>query len=139
MVLALDRALNNTSLILLIEAAGKRLLFPGDAQIESWSYSLTGPGASDELRARLAAVDVYKVGHHGSRNGTPKVSLLPLWQGAGATPAMTALLSSLPGVYDDDHPVPAEGLVGELERAPFTLVRTDRLAAGAAYADVELP
>ena len=37
---SLDGVLNNTSLILLFEVGGSRLLFPGDAQIENWSYAL---------------------------------------------------------------------------------------------------
>ena len=42
-VTILDRQMNNTSLILLFEANGKKLLFPGDAQIENWSYALSQP------------------------------------------------------------------------------------------------
>jgi hypothetical protein len=62
----LDTALNNTSVILLIEVGNKKLLFPGDAQIENWSYALGHP----RVRQMLADVDLYKVGHHGSRNAT---------------------------------------------------------------------
>lgn len=68
LVLIMDDALNNTSVILLFEVGGKKLLFPGDAQIENWEYALNDP-ATLKL---LADVDVYKVGHHGSRNATPK-------------------------------------------------------------------
>ena len=50
----LDGALNNTSLILLFEVGGKRLLFPGDAQIENWSYALHAAPNSEEIRERLA-------------------------------------------------------------------------------------
>jgi hypothetical protein len=67
-VRALDKVMNNTSLILLFEVGGKKLLFPGDAQIENWSYALGKPA----IRRLLEGVDVYKVGHHGSRNATPK-------------------------------------------------------------------
>ena len=66
LVTILDSVMNNTSVILLFEVGGKKLLFPGDAQIENWSYAL-----SNSLPL-LAGVDVYKVGHHGSRNATPK-------------------------------------------------------------------
>lgn len=72
-VRALDKVMNNTSLILLFEVGGKKLLFPGDAQIENWSYALGRPA----VRRLLEGVDVYKVGHHGSRNATPKT----LWNG----------------------------------------------------------
>jgi hypothetical protein len=72
-VRALDKVMNNTSLILLFEIGGKKLLFPGDAQIENWSYALSKPA----VRRLLESVNVYKVGHHGSRNATPKT----LWNG----------------------------------------------------------
>lgn len=39
-VRALDHVLNNTSVILLFRIGDFSLLFPGDAQIESWSWSL---------------------------------------------------------------------------------------------------
>ena len=68
LVRILDKAMNNTSVILLFDVGGKKLLFPGDAQIENWEYALS---IKDNLE-KLKAVDVYKVGHHGSRNATPK-------------------------------------------------------------------
>ncbi|MCK1270822.1 MULTISPECIES: hypothetical protein [unclassified Bradyrhizobium] len=69
----LDKAMNNTSVILLMRVGKASLLFPGDAQIENWQYALD----KAENRKLLAAVDVYKVGHHGSLNATPKT----LWEG----------------------------------------------------------
>jgi hypothetical protein len=72
----LDDAMNNTSLILLFEIGGYRLLFPGDAQIENWSYALKDAKDSGAVRKELQRVNVYKVGHHGSLNATPKT----LWQ-----------------------------------------------------------
>ncbi len=41
LVRSMDDALNNTSVILLFEAGGKKLLFPGDAQWENWELALT--------------------------------------------------------------------------------------------------
>jgi len=38
---ALDHAMNNTSVIVLIQACDRRLLICGDAQIENWEYALT--------------------------------------------------------------------------------------------------
>lgn len=67
-VRSLDKVMNNTSLILLFEVGGKKLLFPGDAQIENWSYALS----KRSVQRLLAGVDLYKVGHHGSRNATPR-------------------------------------------------------------------
>jgi glyoxylase-like metal-dependent hydrolase (beta-lactamase superfamily II) len=67
-VRALDHVLNNTSVILLFRIGDFSLLFPGDAQIENWSWSL-GQSCYREL---LRGVNVYKVGHHGSFNATPR-------------------------------------------------------------------
>ena len=70
LVRILDKALNNTSVILLLEVGGKKLLFPGDAQIENWEYALhLNKDANLKL---LKDVCFYKVGHHGSRNATPR-------------------------------------------------------------------
>ena len=68
----LDKAMNNTSVILLMRVGKLSLLFPGDAQIENWQYALD----NKNVRKMLAGVDVYKVGHHGSLNATPKT----LWE-----------------------------------------------------------
>ena len=69
--------MNNTSVILLFEV-GARPLFPGDAQVENWSYALEDAPDHEATRALLADVDLYKVGHHGSLNATPKKLL---WEG----------------------------------------------------------
>lgn len=74
LVRLLDRAMNNTSVILLLEVGGKKLLFPGDAQIENWEYALHVD--KDANLKLLKDVYFYKVGHHGSRNATPKT----LWK-----------------------------------------------------------
>ena len=68
----LDMQMNNTSVILLFEVGTKKLLFPGDAQLENWMYSLKEAKEASAVRKLLSDVDVYKVGHHGSLNATPK-------------------------------------------------------------------
>jgi beta-lactamase superfamily II metal-dependent hydrolase len=72
LVTVMDTAMNNTSLILLFEIGSKKLLFPGDAQIENWEYALKHAKETPKILKMLADVDVYKVGHHGSLNATPK-------------------------------------------------------------------
>lgn len=72
-VRSLDDQMNNTSIILLFEVGDKLLLFPGDAQYENWMYALDQAGVRD----KLGKVNLYKVGHHGSLNATPK----NLWNG----------------------------------------------------------
>jgi hypothetical protein len=109
----LDDALNNTSLLLLLTVGSRRLLFPGDAQIESWRYTLQTLDRDTRLRQRLADVDLYKVGHHGSRNATPR-SLVKLWTGERP---LAALLSTRPGTHGTTAAtaVPRATLVAALE------------------------
>jgi hypothetical protein len=131
-----DNAINNTSLILLLAAGSRRMLFPGDAQIENWNYVLSDD-AGKPFRAMLGDVDLYKVGHHGSRNATPK-SLFRLWdKGAGPYRPMVAMLSTKPGVHgaDGPHPVPKPALVDAL-MSRMTLLRTDHLLPGQHYMEV---
>ena len=55
---------------------GRKLGLVGDAQWGAWQPILADPDA----RALLSRIDVYKVGHHGSHNGTPvslSTDLLP--------------------------------------------------------------
>lgn len=72
LVRSLDQSMNNTSIILLFEIGKKKLLFPGDAQIENWSYALNRAKEDKGLMDLLKNVNLYKVGHHGSLNATPK-------------------------------------------------------------------
>jgi hypothetical protein len=121
----LDKAMNNTSVILLFEAGDKKLLFPGDAQIEE--YALSDPEAVKLLRS----VDLYKVGHHGSRNATPKSlwNLLdnrkirtngqPKSMKARVPERLKSLISTLEGKHGDEArktEVPRKTLVQELEK-----------------------
>lgn len=96
-VRSLDKQMNNTSVILLFEAGNKKLLFPGDAQIENWQFALSKP----KFQKLLASVDVYKVGHHGSLNATPK-TLWNLFDKRGPTSKsgrMKSVLSTMPGKH----------------------------------------
>lgn len=106
----LDDAMNNTSVVLLFEVAGKMLLFPGDAQLENWQYALHD-GA---VAKRLQAANVYKVGHHGSRNATPKELLWDKLRNRGPKGKrgrLVSLLSTKPGKHDG---VPRKSLVTAL-------------------------
>lgn len=129
----LDGALNNTSVILLIRAGERLLLFPGDAQIENWAFSLEGPPAED-LRPKLAEVELYKVGHHGSRNATPR-SLVKLWTGRKGK--LTSMLSTKPGVHGEskETAVPRSTLTEALEGIG-PLARTDSLPADTLYLEL---
>jgi ribonuclease BN (tRNA processing enzyme) len=115
-VRTLDDQMNNTSVILLFEVGGKKLLFPGDAQWENWSYALS----HDDVRELLEDVDVYKVGHHGSLNATPK-SMWKLFAKRGPSGKQGRLKSFMStrknkhGHRENGTEVPREPLVEELE------------------------
>jgi hypothetical protein len=100
-VRTLDDQMNNTSVILLFEVFGKKLLFPGDAQIENWSWALQDAPDAEATRKLLAGVDVYKVGHHGSLNATPKALLWHNFQkrNDSGKERLHTLLSTLPGKH----------------------------------------
>jgi hypothetical protein len=80
LALQLDGATNNTSLALAIEriADGRVLVFPADAQQGNWlswktmEFTVTDGGRSRAVTAAdlLSRAVFYKVGHHGSHNGT---------------------------------------------------------------------
>jgi hypothetical protein len=129
-VRSLDDALNNTSVILLFEAGERRLLFPGDAQIENWSYTLRSD-KSKELREGLSEVDLYKVGHHGSRNATPR-SLFALWENRDLP--LSSMMSTMAGVHGESEAtaVPRKTLTTALAGAG-DLHRTDELPKGGLY------
>lgn len=137
LVRALDDQMNNTSVILLLRVGDKTMLFPGDAQLENWQYALQSP-----LAAGLADVDLYKVGHHGSLNATPK----SMWNrfskrgNAGARNRLTSVLSTMHGKHGKDEKnteVPRRTLVAELE-AQSTLYSTERLPLNSLYETVEI-
>src|SRR5262249_49695185 len=125
-VRTLDDQMNNTSLILLFEVGSKKLLFPGDAQIENWSYALQEAEDAGKTRALLADVDVYKVGHHGSLNATLKKLL---WENCAKTwtsKRLRTILSTLPGKHGkvaSKTEVPRRPLLEALEKET-TLLNT---------------
>jgi hypothetical protein len=138
MVTALDQQMNNTSLILLFETGGKKLLFPGDAQIENWSYALSKP----EIVELLADVDLYKVGHHGSLNATPKsvwTAFRKRSQKEGPE-RLTTLLSTMPGKHGHEEQrteVPRRTLLKALKEES-NLHSTHELPAGTLYQEVTI-
>jgi hypothetical protein len=115
LVRILDKVMNNTSVILVFEAGGKRLLFPGDAQIENWSYALS----QQEYVDLLKDVNLYKVGHHASRNATPR-SLWELFDNRtekATRNRLTTLVSTKSGKFTNvkaHTEVPRETLMAEL-------------------------
>lgn len=121
-VRTLDGVLNNTSVILLFEVRRPdgeitRLLFPGDAQIENWEYALKYAPDAAANRDALRQVDLYKVGHHGSRNATPR-TLYNLWtEPQTRDRPLVAMMSTKPGVHGRSPStfVPRKTLVAALD------------------------
>jgi hypothetical protein len=64
---SLDKAVNGTSLMVVLKVGQTHLLFPGDAQWGTWEAALNDR-ASREI---LNRTKFLKVGHHGSHNATP--------------------------------------------------------------------
>jgi hypothetical protein len=74
-----QEAINNSSVVLLLEWRDRRLLFPGDAQWDpeehpaeqrgSWQVMQQHDTAAPPVLGRR--IDFLKVGHHGSHNATP--------------------------------------------------------------------
>jgi hypothetical protein len=109
--------MNNTSVILLFQVGKKKLLFPGDAQIENWQYALS----QKKYQSLLTSVNLYKVGHHGSLNATPK-SLWKLFKNKSEGRTANRLLSLMStmegkhGSVSSHTEVPRTTLVRELRR-----------------------
>jgi hypothetical protein len=141
-VTTLDHAMNNTSVILLIQAGDRRLLFCGDAQIENWEYALSCAEDSTQVLDLLRRADLCKVGHHGSRNATPR-TLFNLWTEPGTRERpMTALMSTKPGVFPgrpgSGTEVPRETLLTAL-RQRMSLLSTADLPKGTSHIQVVAP
>ncbi|APO70063.1 hypothetical protein IE4872_PC00030 (plasmid) [Rhizobium gallicum] len=133
----LDKQMNNTSVVLLMRAGSKSLLFPGDAQLENWQYALQSP-----LATLLDDVDVYKVGHHGSLNATPR----SMWKrflkrGDQDHPhRLTSVLSTKLGKHGSvakETEVPRRTLVQELEKNS-NFFTTEALPPDKLYHEVDI-
>jgi competence protein ComEC len=98
---------NNSSLVLLVETHGIRILMGGDME----------PEAQQALARALPGlrVDVLKVPHHGSRYQDPEL--------LGSLGARLALISV---GADNDYGHPADSTLAVLRRAGMRIERTDR-------------
>ena len=103
-LLAIDKAANNASIVFSLEWRGWKLLFPGDAEQESWRMM-------DE-QGVLEPVHLLKIAHHGSWNRTPQGEILDKILPPHATRRPQALcrrldlprdLSGRSGRHDGEH------------------------------------
>lgn len=111
----LDRALNNTSLILLWRIGRHTLLFGGDAQIENWGWALKKARNNRSFASLLRSIDLYKVGHHGSRNGTP-ITLYERWAAHSIRGRLSVMSTKAEVHGEDDGVVPKPSLLAALKR-----------------------
>jgi len=132
-LLSIDRAANNTSIVLLLEWKGWRLLFTGDAEKPSWR-------TMDRL-GLVEPVHFLKVSHHGSETGMPPPEILDRLlpappAGAGAAQARPrAAVSTYPGNYPG---VPNDLTLAGL-RARADVVSTLDLAPGELFVEIRFP
>jgi competence protein ComEC len=105
-----ERKVNERSLVLAAETAGRRVLLTGDA----------GREAEDEMLARWPAAtlraDLLKIGHHGS-NGSSGEDFL-----AAVSPRLALISVGLANPYH--HPSPA--VLARLAHRGIPVLRTDR-------------
>ena len=111
----LSKVVNGTSLVLLIEVAGQKLLFASDAMWGTWQMMLGDPTAN----ALLRGIDFYKVGHHGSHNGTPREFV----EGGYLRDAIAMVPVSPVNVWKD---IPKSTLLAALEAGGTRVIRSDK-------------
>lgn len=113
---ALEQAVNGTSLVLAFEVDDVVLFFPGDAQWGTWSAFLKN-AKSKEL---LSRAKFWKVGHHGSHNATPIEFLSNT-----ASPACCAMMSTRTGKFAS---IPRMPLVDAIVGKGLSMARSDQHA-----------
>ncbi len=111
----LERVLNNTSVFLVVDVAGTKLLFPGDAQHGAWDHVL-GEASKAALVNDCA---FYKIGHHGSHNATPKNFVRETWREGGYAMLPWGLVKR----WQDT--IPKRELIDALGKRRHTIIRID--------------
>lgn len=102
---------NNQSLVILLDAFGKRVLFTGDLEKKGERELLA--------KAAFSQIDVLKVGHHGSRTSTD-----PQWVDQ-LNPSVAVISVGEQNRFGHPHPETIE----TLERAGSQIIRTDEAGA----------
>lgn len=114
---ALDKAVNGTSLMIVLKVGSKHLLFPGDAQWGTWLAAME----NDESAALLRKTDFYKVGHHGSHNATPRDFVEKMLPESTLGMCSTNKVTKWPDI-------PRQPLIEALEGRKMKLARSDKAA-----------
>ncbi len=132
-LLAIDKAANNTSLVVRVTVGGKVMFFPGDAEQESWAIMKT--------KGLLGPVDLLKVAHHGSVNGMPydgaESVVDDMLRPDGTT---VAVVSTCRGVYGKsaETAIPHRRLMALLKSRCARVIDTEHDARPGAHVDVEI-
>lgn len=112
---ALEKAVNGTSLVLAFEIDDAVLFFPGDAQWGTWDKILD----SSKTVELLSWAKFWKVGHHGSHNATPKDFV-----SGTLAPFCCAMMSTKAGKWAS---IPRSGLIDALRAKGIPLARSDEV------------
>jgi beta-lactamase superfamily II metal-dependent hydrolase len=126
-LLTIDKAANNTSIVLCLKWNNMRFLFTGDAETRSWK-------TMNKLGV-LKPVNFLKVSHHASHNGTPPKDILEkiLPESEKAKPRC-AIISTYKNVYNN---VPNSDVIRTMEDICSDVIRIDEVAGeGVGYIDV---
>jgi beta-lactamase superfamily II metal-dependent hydrolase len=110
---ALEQAVNGTSLVLAFEIGEAVLFFPGDAQWGTWNAILSKKRSADLLKR----VSYWKVGHHGSHNATP-VDFVDGWLPSTCCAMMSTSTSKWKSI-------PRQPLIDAIEEKGVQLARSD--------------
>lgn len=111
----LEGAVNNTSLFLVLDVNGTRLIFPGDAQYGAWEHVLDNPHS----KQLLVDAAFYKIGHHGSYNATPRQFISDVWTDGGYAMLPWGLVKR----WQDT--IPKQELISALHEHHHTVIRAD--------------
>ncbi|MBX7184891.1 MAG: hypothetical protein K1Y01_07065 [Vicinamibacteria bacterium] len=127
-VVALEAAVNGTSLLLAFEFENDMLIFPGDAQWGTWKQALQNPASRD----LLSRATFYKVGHHGSHNATPKEFVEKVARKGVLDNAMVSTKATKQ--WQD---IPRKPLLDELEGLGVAIARSDGKSVPPAFQRVD--
>jgi len=113
---ALDKAINGTSLMVVLEIGNAYLLFPGDAQWGTWKAALSNPYS----KKLLEKIRFYKVSHHGSNTGTPKEFIDEY-----LSPNVIAMVSTLSTKHWPN--IPRKALIDSIQKRNVPIARSDEM------------
>jgi beta-lactamase superfamily II metal-dependent hydrolase len=113
---ALEKAVNGTSLMLMLQIGDAYLLFPGDAQWGTWNAAMQ----DEEWQPLMKKTTFYKVGHHGSHNATPETFVRDI-----LGKQFSAMVCTGPSSNKHFGDIPLPELLKQLRKKSKKVVRSD--------------